>query len=295
MNSENKHQKDFSAAKKEKIVVYEPDNSIKKGYALIFREIYRDIVDNKWLTYQLFKRDFVATYKQSLFGIFWAILLPIISVGTFIILSRAGLFSIGEIQIPYPIYAILGMAFWQIFSAGIIGSSNALIKAGSMITQINFSKKSLVFASAGQSIVSFVIQFVLVCLLFMFYGIAPSWAILLVPIMVIPIILLMLGLGLVLSLLNGIMRDVGNVISLLMTFLMFLTPILYAKPTKGVLMVITQFNPLYYLIAGARNLILSGTIVEPEGFVISTAGSMVIFIVSLVGFHLTETRISERI
>ena len=295
MNSENKHQKDFSAAKKEKIVVYEPDNSIKKGYALIFREIYRDIVDNKWLTYQLFKRDFVATYKQSLFGIFWAILLPIISVGTFIILSRAGLFSIGEIQIPYPIYAILGMAFWQIFSAGIIGSSNALIKAGSMITQINFSKKSLVFASAGQSIVSFVIQFVLVCLLFMFYGIAPSWAILLVPIMIIPIILLMLGLGLVLSLLNGIMRDVGNVISLLMTFLMFLTPILYAKPTKGVLMVITQFNPLYYLIAGARNLILSGTIVEPEGFVISTAGSMVIFIVSLVGFHLTETRISERI
>jgi lipopolysaccharide transport system permease protein len=280
---------------KEKMVVYEPDNSIKKGYVLIFREIYREIIDNRWLTYQLFKRDFFATYKQSFFGIFWAILLPIISVGTFIALSRAGIFSIGEIQIPYPIYAILGMAFWQIFSTGIIGSSGALVKAGSMITQINFSKKSLLFASAGQSIVSFIIQFLLVCLLFVFYGIAPSWAILLVPIMVIPIILLTLGLGMFMSLLNGIMRDVGNVMSLLMTFLMFLTPILYVKPSKGILMEITEFNPLYYLISESRNLILSGNILEANGFAISAGVSVMIFIISLVGFHLAETRISERV
>ena len=277
------------------MVVYEPDNSIKKGYVLIFREIYREIIDNRWLTYQLFKRDFFATYKQSFFGIFWAILLPIVSVGTFIALSRAGIFSIGEIQIPYPIYAILGMAFWQIFSTGIIGSSGALVKAGSMITQINFSKKSLVFAAAGQSIVSFTVQFVLVCILFVIYGIAPSWRILLVPLAIIPIILLTVGLGMFMSLLNGIMRDVGNVMSLLMTFLMFLTPILYVKPSKGILMEITGFNPLYYLISESRNLILSGNILEANGFAISAGVSVMIFIISLVGFHLAETRISERV
>jgi lipopolysaccharide transport system permease protein len=112
---------------------------------------------------------------------------------------------------------------------------------------------------------------------------------------IIPIVLLTLGFGLLLSLLNGIMRDVGNVVSLLMTFLMFLTPILYVKPSKGILMEITEFNPLYYLISEARNLILSGNILEANGFAISAGVSAMIFLISLVGFHLTETRISERV
>ena len=275
-------------------MVYEPDNSIKKGYVLIFREIYREIIDNRWLTYQLFKRDFFATYKQSFFGIFWAILLPIISVGTFIVLSRAGIFSIGEIQIPYPIFAILGMAFWQIFSAGIIGSSGALVKAGSMSTPNQFFKKiiGLCCCRAVNRILHrpicpgmyFFLLFMVLHKLAVFGSIGDN-----------PNNSSHAGFGMLLSLLNGIMRDVGNVVSLVMTFLMFLTPILYVKPSKGILMEITKFNPLYYLISESRNLILSGNILEANGFAISAGVSVMIFIISLVGFHLTETRISERV
>ncbi|MFX0198261.1 MAG: ABC transporter permease, partial [Candidatus Hodarchaeota archaeon] len=219
----------------EPITTYEPDNSLKKGYLSIFREIFNDIKENRWLTYQLFKRDFLAMYKQSFIGIFWAFILPLVSIGTFILLSQSGVFTIGNINIPYPIYAILGMAFWQLFATGLIASSNALVNAGSMIIKINFSKKSLVVASTGQSIVSFLIQFGLVILFFGFYGIIPNKSILLVPILIIPILLLTLGLGFILSLLNAVMRDVGNMISLLITFLMFLTPVLYARPTTGIL------------------------------------------------------------
>ena len=280
---------------KELVVTYEPDNSIKKGYISVFSEIYWEIINNRWLTYQLFKRDFLATYKQSFFGIFWAIILPIMSVGTFIVLNRAGLFSLGEIKVPYAIYAILGMAFWQIFSTGIIGSSNSLVKAGSMITQINFSKKSLVFASAGQCLVAFLIQFSLVCLLFVAYGYLPSWKIVFIPLVIIPILFLTLGLGLILSILNGVMRDVGNVISLLMTFLMFLTPVLYAKPAKGILKEITEYNPLYYLVSFPRDLVLTGSLADLKSFALTAILSFAIFVICLVAFHLTETRISERV
>src|SRR5574341_6320 len=264
------------------IASYEPDNSLKKGYLSVFSEIFRELRDNRWLTYQLFKRDFFATYKQSLFGVFWAFILPIVSVSTFIVLNRSGLFSIGDINVPYPIYAVLGMAFWQLFSTGLLGSSNALVKAGSMITQINFSKKSLVIASAGQSIVSFLIQFALAVFLFFMYGFAPSGAILLVPLIIIPILFLTLGLGFILSLVNGIMRDIGNVMGLLMTFLMFLTPVLYAKPKIGILMHMTKYNPLYYMVSGSRDLVLTGTISEPEGFFITVFSSFVTFFICLV-------------
>jgi len=277
------------------IVTYEPDNSLKKGYLSIFSEIFNELKENRWLTYQLFRRDFFAIYKQSFIGIFWAIIIPLISIGTFIILNRAGIFSIGDIDVPYPIYAILGLAFWQLFSTGLIASSNSLVKAGSMIAKINFSKKSLVIASTGQSIISFLIQFILVGILFVCYRITPNIAILLIPIVIIPIVLLTLGLGFILSIVNGIVRDVGNMLSILVTFLMFLTPVLYAKPTSGILVPITKYNPLYYMVSAPRDLVLMGTISEWRGFLIASIISVIIFIVCLIVFHLTETRVAERI
>ena len=274
---------------------YEPDNSLKKGYLSIFSEIYNEYKRSKWLTYQLFKRDFFAIYKQSFIGVLWALIIPLVSVGTFIVLNSSGVFTIGDINVPYPIYAILGMAFWQLFATGLIASSDSLVKAGPMIAKINFSKKALVIASTGQSLVSFLIQLVLVCILFVYYGIAPSIAIFLIPIVIIPIMFLTLGLGFIFALLNGVMRDIGNMISMLMTFLMFLTPVLYAKPTSGILAQVTNYNPLYYLVSAPRSLVLQGAIPELKGFLIASVISVIVFTICLIVFHLTETRVTERI
>lgn len=277
------------------IITYEPDNSLKKGYLSIFSEIFNELKKNRWLTQQLFKRDFFALYKQSFIGVFWAFIIPFISVGTFIILNRSGVFFVGKIDVPYPIYAIVGLAFWQLFSTGLIAGSNSLVKAGSMIVKINFSKKSLVIASCGQSIVSFLIQIILVGILFACYRITPNIATLLIPIAIIPIMLLTLGLGFILSLLNGVMRDIGNILSIFVTFLMFLTPVLYARPTTGILTHITRYNPLYYLVSAPRDLVLTGMISEWKGFLIASIVSFIVFIICLVAFHLTETRVAERI
>ena len=279
----------------EPITTYEPDNSLKKGYLSIFREIFNELKQNRWLTYQLLKRDFLAVYKQSFIGSFWALIIPLVSVGTFIILSRSGIFNVGNINVPYPIYAILGMAFWQLFSTGLIASANSLVAAGPMLTKINFSKKSLVIASLGRSIVSFLIQFILVILLFVCYGIAPSAAILLIPLAIIPILLLTLGLGFIVSLANGVVRDMGNILGVVLTFLMFLTPVLYARPKIGMLAGATKYNPLYYLISAPRDLVLTGTSSELNGYFIMSIMSIIIFIACLIVFHLTETRVAERI
>jgi lipopolysaccharide transport system permease protein len=275
--------------------IYEPDNSLKKGYLSIFKEIFEELRQNRWLTYQLFKRDLLSMYKQSFVGILWAIILPLASVGTFITLNSSGVFSINDTHAPYAIYAMLGMAFWQLFSTSLVAGSNSLVSAGSMILKINFSKKSLVIGSTGKSVVSFFVQIILVGILFTWYGIAPSFAAFLIPVLVIPLMLLTLGLGFIMSILNGIVRDIGNIILVLLTFLMFLTPILYAKPRTGILAKVTTYNPLYYLISVPRDLVLSGTIHEWEGFAVASLLSVLVFLVCLIAFHLTETRIAERI
>ena len=95
---------------------YEPDNSIKKGYVSIFGEIFREFSVNQWLILQLFKRDFAAMYKQSAIGFLWALIIPMVSVSAFIVLSRSGIFNMGDVTVPYPIFAVLGVAYWQLFT-----------------------------------------------------------------------------------------------------------------------------------------------------------------------------------
>jgi lipopolysaccharide transport system permease protein len=277
------------------VTTYEPDNSIKKGYISLWKEIFLELKHNKWLIYQLFKRDFFTIYKQSLGGVLWAFVVPIMSIIIFIILNNSGIFNFGEIEVPYPIYAILGMAFWQLFSTGLISISNSLVKAGSMLVKINFSKKSLVIASASQSLVPFIVQFVLVCLLFFVYGVSPSIQILLFPVFMIPIILFTLGFGFIFSLFNSVIRDISNALSILMTFLMFMTPVLYAKPKIGILIPITKVNPLYYLISMPREFILKGTMNEWKGYLLSVGIAFFAFTIGLIFFHFTETRVTERI
>lgn len=277
------------------VVTYEPDNSLKKGYFQLLAEICAEIKSNRWLTYQLFRRSFFSMYKQSFLGILWMIILPIANVGVFAVLNNSGILNIGKIEVPYPIYAICGLAFWQIFAVGVGTCAHALTSAGDMVTRINFSKKSLIFAPMAKTMISFLIQLILVGILFLFYRTMPSLGVLLIPIVVLPIILLTLGLGFLISILNAIVRDIGNILGLGITFLMYLTPILYAKPHWGILAHLTKYNPLYYFVATGRDLIFYGQINEIQGFLFSVLFSVGIFVTALVIFHLTETRIAERI
>ncbi len=280
---------------KEIIVTYEPDNSLKNGYLSVFRQIFCELKQNKWLTYQLFKRDFVSAYKQSFLGVLWAIILPLFTIAIFIVLNRSGVLNIGDIGAPYSIYALLGMAFWQFFSTGLVACSNSLVNAGPMILKINFSKTSLVIAAAAKAIVPFMIQIMMAAVLFLGYGRTPSILSLLVPVFIIPLILFTIGLGFLTSLLNGVMRDTGNIISILLTFLMLFTPVLYARPKTGILATLTKYNPLYYLVSTPRDLALKGLIPQWEGFFIVCFISVFLFIACLFVFHLTETKVTERI
>jgi lipopolysaccharide transport system permease protein len=290
----------------ERITTYLPDNSLRRGYASLFSDIVRELVESRWLIYQMFKRELFAFYKQSLLGGLWLMILPLVTVGTFVLLRNSGVMNSESLYAPYPIYAGLGVAIWQLFSTGVVSGANSLVVGADMISRINFSKKSLVIAAMGRALASFAVMLLLVLVLLAVYAgrgfeYAPGWGALLAPIALVPIFLLTLGLSFYMALLNAIMRDVGSFLPMLLTFLMLLTPILYARPSPSadwaaqLMSVLTEYNPLYYLIAGPRDLAILGRISEWKGFGISSLLSLTIFVLSLIGFHLTEARVAERV
>jgi len=255
-----------------------------------------ELVSSKELIWRLFLRDFSSKYRQSLLGIFWAVLMPLITVGFFVGMNRSGILTIEDVGIPYPLFAIIGLTIWNLFTIGLSACANSIVGAGSMVVKINFPKVALIFAASVQGIVEFFIRAVLVALTFIYFGVAPDWGGLLLGLAcLIPLYLIMVGAGFVFSLAVTVLRDIMNVLNLTLMGVMLLTPILY--PIKGdtVFARANVWNPFYYLVNVPRDFIINGHTEFITEFLWTTLFSIAVFLFGWNLFYLAQSKIAERI
>jgi len=273
---------------------YRPEQNLGWG-PRVWKEMAAELFSCRELVWQLFLRDFKARYKQTALGFLWLILQPLALVGLFLLLHRAGVLNIGPVEIPYPAYALLGLAIWDIFAKGLQGCSNAIVAGRSMVMKINFPKEALVLASFGQALAAVCVQLGLTAIVFACYGIAPAWAALFLPLALLPLLLFTVGLGLITSMLNALLRDITQAVTLLTTFLLLVTPVVYPQPRTGFFSTLALYNPLAVLVSAPRDLVVTGAIAQPQAFVLVSIASLLLFCFGWRMFHLAESLIAERV
>jgi lipopolysaccharide transport system permease protein len=272
--------------------IYRPNKYLDIGIK-IWLDMIRDLASSRELVWRLFIRNWSARYKQSVLGYAWAVIMPVIAIGTFMILNRSGILNLDSTDVPYPLFALIGLSVWQVFSTGLNSGCMSLVSSGSMIAKINFPVEALVFSSMAQAVFDFIIKFILILIALIIFGVTPSWGILLFPFTVLPILIFTLGLSLIGALVNGVLRDTANIVTLCTTFLMFLTPVLYpVSAGKGIIFLI---NPLSALVNAPRDILIHGQINDIQGFMASVLLSVFIFLISWRIFYLAKTKIPERI
>ena len=280
-------------------IIYSPNGpNIENisGRFLNIRLMWRELWSAKYLIWRLFLRDFSARYRQSALGILWAVLMPLVTVGMFVGMNNSGILDIRDVGIPYPVYAIIGLSIWNIFTVGLTAGSNSLVNAGNMVVKINFPKVALVLAASGQSVVDFLIRVVLIAGAFLYFGVAPSWSGLIVGLLfLIPIYLIMVGSSLLFSLITSVLRDIQNVLNIALMGMMLLTPILYPITGDNLLTHANVWNPFNYLINVPRDFMINGSTDFLTEFIWSTLLSVIVFILSWRMFYLAQTKIAERI
>lgn len=274
---------------------YTPNSLYQKGLINLISTILKDLIKNKELIWRMFLRDFSARYKQSLLGWGWILLMPIFTMGTFLLLNMSGIIKIGEIDVPYPIFGLLSYSIWNIFANGLSAATVSVTGAGGLVQKINFSKDTLVFASIGQIIMDFLIRIGLVILTYFVYGKVPSGTVLLFPLLLLPLLLLTLGLGLITSLFQCISKDVLSFINLGSSFLLLLMPIMYSAYQGGILEKINKFNPLYYLVISPRDMMLYGNFSDWLPWLLSSLLAIAIFMIGWLFFYLSQSKLAERI
>ncbi len=275
-------------------VIYTPDAHLGFGWH-VWREMARELIQGRELMWRLFLRDLSARYRQSVFGYVWAVMPAIVTVLTFTYLKGSGTLPIGQTNMPYPAYVLLGMSVWQLFATGLTRTTQSLVQASAIITKINFSRETLVLAAFGESIFNFLIRIVLIGVVFAWYRVIPVWTIIFVPFMLIPLVLMTVGFGFMLSIANGVFRDIGNSLTLVLTFAMFLTPVIYPPPTQWPKVLINYLNPVSPFIIATRDLTTIGTLSQPDGLFYASVAGLVVFLVAWRIFHLAMSRVAERV
>ena len=276
-------------------VVYEPNQYAKIGFFKTMLVIVKNTIASKELIFQLYKRDFLMQYKKSFLGLGWMFFGPIMGVVSWVLMDSAGVLSPGDVGVPYPVYVLFGTSIWGLFMSFFTSTSQTLQIAAGFIQQVNFHHEALVFKQGLQNLTNFGISLIINIVVMLSFGVMPTWFILLVPLFIIPIFLLAASLGLMVSILSTLTSDVSRIASFFLSLLMFITPVIYDSSEKVVwLQQCNLYNPLTYLITAPRDLILTGTMSNPFYYIISIVMAILLFMVALRFFYISEKKVIEK-
>jgi lipopolysaccharide transport system permease protein len=193
------------------------------------------------LLYFLVWREVKIRYKQSALGAGWAIIQPVFAV--LIFTAIFGVFAkIPSDGLPYPLFAFSAILPWTYFAEAVRRSAVGLVADSELVRKIYFPRLIIPLAMVTAPLVDFMISFVVFLGLMAFYGIAPSWNMLLLPVLLLIEMLLALAVGLWLGPLNVRFRDIMHTLPFLIQIWMYASPIIYPLS-----MVPEQWRALYSL------------------------------------------------
>jgi lipopolysaccharide transport system permease protein len=216
------------------------------------RHYWADIWRYRELFFFLAWRDILVRYKQTVIGILWAVVRPVLTMIVFTIIF--GKFAkMPSEGVPYPILVFAAMLPWQFFASSLSESSNSLISNANMISKVYFPRLVMPFSSVVVSLVDFLISFVLLIILMIGFGVPLTWKLFaLVPLLVVAF-LASLGASLWLAALNVKYRDFRYIVPFIVQFGLYVSPVGFSSTVvPAQWRMLYSLNPMVGVIDGFR-------------------------------------------
>ena len=253
---------------------------------------WRDLWRYRDLFYFLAWRDLLVRYKQTVFGVLWAVLRPFLTMVIFVtIFSRvAGLPSDG---VPYAILVLGGMLPWQFFATALGEASGSLVANANLITKVYFPRIILPASSVIVAMVDFAITLVMLVLVMAWYRYVPPVRIVLLPVFVALALVSALGPGLLATALNVKYRDFRFVIPFIVQFGLYVSPVgfkssLIEDKLGPIARLVYSLNPMVGVIDGFRWCIGAEPSLHVGALAISVVTAVILFGLGIRFFRQTE-------
>lgn len=247
------------------------------------------------LLYFLVWRNVKIRYKQTVIGIVWVVLQPLMTMGVFT-LFFGRLAALPSDGLPYPVFYFAALIPWTYFSTALQNCTNVVVDNQHVVTKVYFPRLILPLSAVASGLVDFVIGFVVLLVVTAMYGIKPTLTFFWLPILLFLAVLTALSIGLWMSALNALYRDVRYVAPFLIQFWMFASPVVYPSslvPQRW--RWLYGLNPMAGVIDGFR-WALTGHGVAPGPLMLASGSAvMVVLIGGLFFFQRMEGTVADRV
>lgn len=229
-----------------------------------FKEFYRfikHIVKSRKLLFTLSYEDFKDQYSGSYLGIAWAVMRPVLFIAVIWFIFGIGFKAKPtDDGTPFILWLICGFVPWFFFADAVTKSMSAVISNGYLVKKVAFRVSILPLVKILSALYIHIVFILILLGIFILYGFSPTIYWIQIPYFVLCTILLVLGLGLLTSSIRVFVKDVGEVIGVVIQFGFWLTPIFWSlKIIPEKYHGIVQLNPMFYIIDGYRNALIHQT------------------------------------
>jgi lipopolysaccharide transport system permease protein len=260
------------------------------------KNYWKELMSFRELFFILAWRDITVRYKQTVLGIMWTILRPILTmiVLTIVFSKIAKLPSEG---VPYPLLVLVGMIPWQLFSSALSESSNSLISNASLLTKVYFPRIILPSSTIIATLVDFVISMILVFILMIYYNQIPSYRIIFMPFFLLLVLISSLGIGFFVASVNVKYRDFRYIVPFFVQFGLYITPVGFTSQIVSENWKLYYYlNPMAGAIDGFRWALLSNqSVIYLPGLLLSFTISILCLIFGIWYFRKTEKKFADLI
>jgi len=261
----------------------------------LFELRLRELWEYRELLYFFVWRDVKVRYKQTVIGVAWVILQPLMTMGVFTIFFGR-LAKLPSEGLPHPVFYFAALVPWAYFAQALTNCTGIIVTNQHVITKVYFPRLILPLAAVCSGVVDLAIGFVVMIILTLSFGIHPPATVLLLPVFVILAVLTALGVGLWTSALNALYRDVASIIPFVVQFWMLASPVAYPSslvPAKW--RWLYGLNPMAGVIDGFR-WALTGRGRPPGPMMLASAGMVLVVLVGgLLFFQRVEGTVADRV
>jgi homopolymeric O-antigen transport system permease protein len=253
----------------------------------------REFWDYRELLYFLVWRDVKVRYKQTMLGVSWAVIQPVVTMIIFS-LFFGRLAKIPSDGLPYPLFNLAGLVPWNLFANGLSSISNSLVDSSNLIKKVYFPRLAVPVGALLSGVVDFALAFVVLLALMVYYGVRPTGNVIFLPLLILLALVTCLGTGLWLSALNVQYRDVRYVVPFMIQLWLFASPIVYpssmlSEPWRTVY----GINPMVGVIEGARWALLGTNTAPGPIIVVSSVAALLLLISGAFYFRRMEKTFAD--
>jgi lipopolysaccharide transport system permease protein len=254
----------------------------------------RELWASRELALILALRDLQLRYRQTIFGVGWAVLQPLAAAGVFSVIFGT-VADIPSDGLPYPLFVLAALAVWSFMSTAVSAAAETLVEHRDLVTKVSFPRMLAPTAAVLAASVDLVVGLLLLAPVMAVYGIAPPLQAFTLPLWIGAALLVAVGAGLWLSAANVLYRDVRYTLSFLLQVWLFASPVVFpVSLIDGTWRYVLALNPLTGVISGVRWALLDGPAPGPW-LAVSAVSLAALLISGALYFARAERTFADRI